>query len=300
MKIVVAHISPDWDAISSVWLIKKFLSGWQDAAVKFVPAGQRLPGSHVSETDTTDPIEKIGEDEVIHVDTGLGPLDHHQTQDTNVCAASRTWDYVREEIKKSGSELNPQHEEAISRLIQIVVDTDHFKEVFWSEPAADYHEFSLLGLMEGLKYEKQNQDSFYLEFGIQCLNAMVSQFENRIWAEKEINEKGIKFTTRFGPGMGFETLNDTVLKLAQKMGYVLVVRKDPRKGYVRIKTLPDQNGKKGADLTLAYEQLKKIDPQATWFLHVSKKMLLNGTPKNPKMVPTKLSLTDIIKVIERI
>jgi len=300
MKIVVAHISPDWDAISSVWLIKKFLSGWQDAAVKFVPAGQRLPGSHVSETDTTDPIEKIGEDEVIHVDTGLGPLDHHQTQDTNVCAASRTWDYVREEIKKSGSELNPQHEEAISRLIQIVVDTDHFKEVFWSEPAADYHEFSLLGLMEGLKYEKQNQDSFYLEFGIQCLNAMVAQFENRIWAEKEINEKGIKFDTRFGPGIGFETLNDTVLKLAQKMGYVLVVRKDPRKGYVRIKTLPNREGKKGADLTLAYEQLKKIDPHATWFLHVSGKMLLNGTPKNPKMIPTKLSVNEIIKVIERI
>jgi nanoRNase/pAp phosphatase (c-di-AMP/oligoRNAs hydrolase) len=42
MKIIVAHISPDWDAITSVWLIKKYLSGWQEATVKFVPAGQRL------------------------------------------------------------------------------------------------------------------------------------------------------------------------------------------------------------------------------------------------------------------
>jgi hypothetical protein len=100
--------------------------------------------------------------------------------------------------------------------------------------------------------------------------------------------------------MGFETLNDTVLKLAQKMGYVVVVRKDPRKGYVRIKALPEDGKKKGVDLTLAYEQLRKIDPDATWFLHISKKMLLNGTPKNPKMKPSKLNVRDIIKVLERI
>ena len=118
--------------------------------------------------------------------------------------------------------------------------------------------------------------------------------------KKEINEKGVKFETRYGPGIGFETLNDTVLKLSQKMGYVIVIRKDPRKGYVRIKTLPDREEKKGADLTLIYEQLKKIDTHATWFLHVSKKMLLNGTPKNPKMVPTKLNLQEIIRVVEKI
>lgn len=296
VKIIVAHISPDWDAISSVWLLKKYLAGWQDAQVAFVPAGQRFKATRQQGEDV---IENINGDEVIHVDTGLAPLDHHQTQDTTVSAASLTWDYVRESLKSGGNNVTPQHEEAISRLVKIIVDTDHFKEVFWAEPAADYHEFSLLGLLDGLKYEKPNQDQVYLDFGIQCLNAMVADFENRIWAENEIAEKGIKFETSFGPGIGFETLNDTVLKLSQKMGYVFVIRKDPRKGYIRIKTLPDHASKKGANLTLAYEQLKKIDPDATWFLHVSKKMLLNGTPKNPKMVPTKLSLTEIIRIIEK-
>jgi hypothetical protein len=154
--------------------------------------------------------------------------------------------------------------------------------------------------LDGLKLIKQNKDMEYVEFGILCLNAMTAQFENRIWAEREIKDKGTKFETRFGKGIGFETINDSVLKLAQKMGYVLVVRKDPRKGYVRIKTLPAQGENKGADLTLVYEQLKKIDPDATWFLHVSKKMLHNGSPKNPKMRPSKLSVSDIIKVLERI
>lgn len=300
MKIIVTHMSPDWDAITSVWLIKKYISGWHDAKIMLVPAGQRLNNAEPKVEDGAPVIEQGGEDEVIHVDTGLGPLDHHQTQDRNVSAASLTWDYVRKILHEAGDNLTDIHQEAVSRVVKFVVDTDHFKEVFWAEPAADYHEFTLLGLMDGLKYHKPGQDMFYIEFGFQCLEAMVAQFENRIWAEKEINEKGVKFETRYGPGIGFETLNDTVLKLAQKMGYVLVVRKDPRKGYVRIKTLPDQDGKKGADLTLVYEQLKKTDPQATWFLHVSKKMLLNGTPKNPKMIPTSLNLHDIIKVVEKI
>lgn len=301
MKIIVTHTSPDWDAITSVWLLKKYLSGWQDAKVEYVPAGNRLSGQpDKSETKHKgeNPIEKVGDDEIIHVDTGLLPLDHHQIQDVNVSAASLVWDYVREQISHAGH-LTKEHEEAVSRVVKIVVDTDHFKEVFWPDAANDRYEFTHLGILDGLKLIKQGKDAEYTEFGILVLNALTAQFENRIWAEREI-EKGIKFDTRYGKGLGFETINDTVLKLAQKMGYVVVIRKDPRKGYVRIKTLPANEKEKGADLTLAYEQLRKIDPDATWFLHISKKMLLNGSPKNPKMRPTKLSLKEIIKVVEKI
>ena len=306
MKIIVTHMSPDWDAIGSVWLIRKFLPGWDSARVHFVPAGQRikdkrsnLPAGEAGIKDE-DPIEIMGEDEVIHVDTGLGPLDHHQVYDTSLSATSRTWDFVRSEIEKSGNKLTPEHVEAVTRIVAIIVDTDHFGEVFWKNPAADYHEFSLLGLMEGYKQLKQGNDDAYLNFGLECMDALLHTFENRIWAEREIREKGVIFETKYGKGIGFETVNDTVLKLSQKMGYVIVVRKDPRKGYVRIKTLPASKDNKGIDLTLVYEQLSKIDPDATWFLHVSKKMLLNGTPKNPKMRPTKLKLGDIIRVLERI
>jgi hypothetical protein len=301
MKIIVTHMSPDWDAITSVWLLKKYLAGWQEADVVFVPAGQRLKGREVvPQKHDEDPIEKFGEDEVIHVDTGMTPLDHHQTYDTDVSAASFTWDYVRSQIDKNANHMTSEHEEAVSRLVKIVVDTDHFKEVFWKDAGEDYQEFNFLGILDGLKQIKQNQDMEFVEFGTLCLNAMTAQFENRIWAEKEIKETGIKFETKYGHGIGFETLNDTVLKLSQKMGYRIVVRKDPRKKYVRIKTLPANGDDKGVDLTLAYEELRMIDPDATWFLHVSKKMLLNGTPKNPKMRPTKLSLKEIIKVLERI
>lgn len=334
MKIIITHASPDLDAITSVWLIKKFLPGWNEAEVQFVPAGGRLargpaaPSSHPTSSKKSsvlpadflraldgtpsgrvtprDPIEKIGDNEVIHVDTGLGPLDHHQTASDEICAASLTWDYIKKvqsskfKVQNEESERVKDQQEAIERMVKVVVDIDHFKEVFWKDPLADYHEFSLLEILDGLKLQKPDQDNYYVDFCIECLDAILHDFENRIWAEKEIAQNGRKFKTRFGQGIGFETLNDSVIKLAQKMGYAVVVRKDPRKDYVRIKARPSLQNQKEIDLTLVYEQLRKMDPQATWFLHVSKKMLLNGTTKNPRMKPTKLSLDDIIKVLEKI
>ncbi len=299
MKIIVTHTSPDWDAITSVWLLKKFLPGWDHAEVRFVPAGMHMLGNpQEAKNREENPIEHVGHDEVIHVDTGLTPLDHHQIYDTSVSAASLTWEYVQKQIAQAGQHFTPEHTEAISRIVQVVVDTDHFKEVYWPGAADDRYEFGLLGVLDGLKLVKPSKDDEYLAFGTTCLHSLTAEFENRIWAEREIAEKGVPFTTRFGKGLGFETLNDTVLKLAQKMGYVVVIRKDPRKGYVRIKTLPATKESKGADLTSAYETFKKIDPDATWFLHISKKMLLNGSAKNPTMKPTKLSLDELIEVVK--
>jgi len=310
MKIVVTHASPDMDAIASVWLIKKFLPGWETAAVRFVPAGERLVSSIKYQVSGIEkPIEKIEDDEVIHVDTGLGPLDHHQTSSDKVCGASLTWNYVKiknEALRvRSGQESKIQNDkikskiEAVSRMIKVVVDVDHFKEVFRKEPLADYHEFDLTAILDGLKFQFPDQDDYYVEFVSRSLDAVLHEFENRIWAEKEIAENGHKFITRFGKGIGFETINDTVIKLAQKMGYVIVLRKDPRRGYVRIKAVPTF-GKINIDLTPAYEKLKKLDAEATWYLHISKKMLLNGSVKNPKMRSSKLALNDIIKVLEGI
>ena len=92
-----------------------------------------------------------------------------------------------------------------------------------------------------------------------------------------------------------ETTNDEVVHLGQKMGYALVVRKDPRKGYLRIKSLP----KDDIDLTPVYNVLAKRDPAATWFLHASRHMILNGSTKNPEMRPTTLKLAQIIDVLKK-
>ncbi len=315
MKIIVTHSSPDWDAITSVWLLKRFLQGWENAKVMFVPAGTR----YGNQQDTTNkiqngsPIEQMGSDQLIHVDTGMGPLDHHQTSDLAVCAASLTWDYVKEKNPEFTiqSEKIDNRMNALERIVMWVVELDHFQEVYWPDPTADRYEFGLYGLLEGLKSQKPNDDEYYLDFGMICLDAEIHNMESKIFAEKEIEEKAKIFETRFGKALGIETINDATIKLAQKKGYNIVIRKDLRKGYVRIKALPEhvianeakqspRNDDQKIDLTPIYNQLSKMDPEATWYLHVSKKMLLNGTPKNPKMIPTTLSLQQIIEVVKKV
>lgn len=299
MKYIVTHTAPDMDAITSVWLLHKFLGGWDKAEVKFVPAGDRLlPLPKGQSFDFA--IEKRGEDEYIHVDTGMGPLDHHQTSSDKVCGASLTFDFVKKGLTEVEPSINSEKLEALQRMVDYVVSVDHFKEAFRPEPLADYQDFSIVNILDGFKLEKPGQDTYYVDFISQCLDALLHDFENKIWAEREIRNVGIEFSTKWGKGLGLETINDSVVKMAQLMGYEVVVRRDPRKGYVRIKARPDMPDKKGVDLTLACEKLSKMDPQATWFLHVSKKMLLNGTPKNPKMKPTKLSLNAIIEVLKTI
>lgn len=294
MKTIVTHDSPDMDAITSIWLIKRFLPNWENAIVKYVPAGERLNGS---KNPPLTAIEKIKDDEIIHVDTGLGPLDHHETSDDTLCAASRTWDFVKVHNTEFAdlSDKVTKRIDAIDRIVSVVVDIDHFKEVLWPNPDADYFEFFLENVLEGLKSQKPNQNDYYTNFIMNCLDALLYDFENRVWAEEEI-KKAEKFKTSKGEALGFEIINDSAVKLAQRMGYILVIRRDPRKGYVRIKARPDS----GIDLTPVYEQLKKMDPDATWFLHVSKKMLLNGSVKNPKMRPTTLSLNAIIEVLKNL
>jgi len=315
MHVIVTHSSPDWDAIGSVWILKRFLPGWDNAKVEFVPAGNRSPRIVQKEKDANEQIVVTIEDtKIIHVDTGLTPLDHHQIYDTNLCSASRSWDYVVRENKNLHATLTDtkreEKNEAMERIVAYLVQLDHFQEVFWKNADSDIHEFSLYGILDGMKALHPNDDELYISWGMEILDAMLRRFESRIWAEKEL-EKGQQFMTKWGKAIAIETINDSVIKLAQKKGYILVLRKDPRKGYVRIKATPvpaagnlqvtvDSRKIPDIDLTLAKSQLEKMDPMATWFLHVSKKMLLNGTPKNPKMVPTRLSLKEIVSVLEKI
>ena len=305
LKMIVTHKNPDWDAITSVWILKNFLPGFENAKVEFVQAGTVFTGSVLASAEV---IEIVDGKEIIHVDTGLGPLDHHQTSDMDTCAASLAWSYVR----KNNSDFKDMDNvkiEAISKIVKYVVDLDHFQEVYWFDAASDIYDFGFYGLIEGFKTKFVGEDLKCAEFGFELLDVMKHRLEQKIWAENEIKEKGVEFETRFGKSLAIESLNDEVIKLAQKMGYQILVRRDPRKGYIRIKAMPVRNLKlktnnlalnkeDNIDLTPVYDKLKELDSKANWFLHVSKKMLLNGSSKNLDMKASKLNLQEITEIIK--
>lgn len=274
MKTIVTHIGPDLDAITSVWLVKMFWPGWEEASLAFVPAGKTLNG----ESPDANP-------DVLHVDTGFGKYDHHQS-DADTCASL----LVYEEVKRTRG-VDP----SLERLLAVVNDVDHFREVFFPNPTADFWDVSLIAAIDGWRLIYVDNPVKIIELGMQCLDAIYKTFQNKLWAEKEIKEKSIPFETRWGKAIAFETTNDEVVHLAQKMGFALALRKDPRKGYIRIKSLP----KDEIDLTHVYNTLKQKDPAATWFLHASKHMILNGSSKNPDMKPTTLPLPEIIEILKQ-
>lgn len=273
MKTIVTHIGPDLDAITSVWLLKTFLPNWEEATVAFVPAGTTLN----SMAPDSDP-------QILHVDTGFGKFDHHQT-DADICAATLVYD----EIKQYHGE-----DPALQRLVDKVNDDDHFKQVFYPNPDADYFEFDLSALIGGWRLIHQDDNLKVLSLGMDALDAVYKNLQNKVWAEKELKEKGIEFTSPWGTAMGVETTNDDVIHLGQKRGFQVMIRKDAKKGYVRIKSLPLPE----INLTSVYETLLEKDPQASWFLHASKHMILNGSTKNPKMKPSTLSLDEIINIVK--
>lgn len=275
MKTIVTHLNPDQDAVFSVWLIKRFFPGWQDVEVKFVPAGETLNNLPPDE-----------DSDIIHVDTGLGKFDHHHTGDKTICAGI----LVLRSIK------NPHP--ALVRMAEIIRTVDHALERSWPNPTHDRYEFFLESILDGLKSlpvkEKGDAKSqMVMDFGLTAFDGIFALMKEKAAAEELIKD-GTKFNSPWGQGIAMLTENDTAHRLAERMGFSVIAVKDPKKGNVRIYAHPDS---RDADLTFAYELATQKDPNSDWFLHASKKMLLNGSRANPKMRPTKLALEEIIKIL---
>ncbi|OGK24645.1 hypothetical protein A3A46_01260 [Candidatus Roizmanbacteria bacterium RIFCSPLOWO2_01_FULL_37_13] len=277
MKTIVTHFSPDLDAISSCWLIKKFLPGWQNALIKFVPAGSTL--NNLPPDDNP---------EIIHVDTGLGKFDHHQTN-IKTCSAEKILDY----LKKNGL-IKMKLLEPLTRLVSFVIEDDHFLEVYYPEPEADRYEFLLNNTIDGVKIVLA-EDQKLAEFVFVILDGTLEKFKKKIAAEEE-TKKGLIFQSYLGKSFAVESPNDEVLRFAQKIGYQLVIRKDPKFGNIRIKCPPEPK----LDLTPIYNKILKIDSIGSWFLHSSKHMLLNGSPKRPDQIPSPLSIRQIIEIVKSV
>lgn len=276
MKLIVTHLSPDLDAIASCWLIRRFLPKWERATVSFVPAGSTF---HERPPDE-DP-------EIIHVDTGLGKFDHHQNN-KNTCAAKLVFD----DLVRNGhipSRLIPP----LERMVQFITVIDHFGEVYFPDPTNDRYEFLLHQIIESLKNEIRD-DLQTTEYVFVLFDGVLNLFKNKIAAEKEI-KKGYIFQSKWGKTLAMESGNEEAMKLALKMGFDLVIRKNPIKGNIRIKAFPKANN----DLTALHKRILSLDQQATWFFHASGHILINGSSKNPHSVPSKLTLAQLIEIIKK-
>ncbi len=285
-KLLVTHHAPDLDAIGSVWMLKRFdAQHYATAKVTFVNPGQML---------SIPEIESFGVQphEVMHVDTGLGEFDHHQSDrgKEHISATSLTYDHA--------CALHPElaNDKALKEISEFTTEIDHFGEIHWPEADSTRYCFMLTELIRGSEFSDRHDDEAQLNFGLQCLDYAYAVLTQHFSALDEIQQKGHPFELQFGPALAIETSNDDTIKLAQKKNYALVVKKDPKLGNIRIKIRPDTS----VTLQALHEAIIKKDTEGTWYYHPSGKMLINGSQKHRSQTPSPLSLKDVVTLIEHI
>jgi hypothetical protein len=285
-RLIVTHHSPDLDAVGAVWVLKRFdAQHYADSKVGFVNPG---------ETIALEAAEELGCQlhEVTHVDTGLGEFDHHQPDRGKqyLSATLLVYKYV--------CKIHPdlEHDYALKSLVEFVTEVDQLGEVHW--PQADHlrYNFMIHELVKGMEFIDPHNDDSQMHFGLQCLDVSYANAVQHLRAVEIVEKEGKSFELSVGKAIGFETSNDDVIKLAQKRGFILVIRKDPKLGNIRIKVRPDAK----FDLKRVAEKISQLDKKGSWYYHPSGKMLINGSRKHRNQAPSPLSLNQTIEAIESV
>lgn len=284
-KLLVTHHAPDLDAIGAVWLLKRFDSQeFATAKVTFVNPGSRV---------TLEEAERFGCQlhEAVHVDTGLGQFDHHQPErgEQHLSASLLVFQHLCTEYP------DLKTNKPLIELTRHITDVDHFGEVNWPGDSL-HHSYSLHEIIRGCEFVDPHNDDSQLQFGMQCLDNVYAVLTQYYKAAEVIEKKGQEFTIAAGKALALATRNDDTVKLAQKRGYQLVIRKDPQEGHIRIKARPDSP----INLEKLYNEIRHIDTTGTWYFHPSGKMLINGSQKHRNQTPSPLSLDEVILLVQKI
>lgn len=285
-NLIVTHHAPDLDAIASVWLLKRFDSQqFADSPVEFVNPGESISSQQL------DALEH-DIDQVVHVDTGLGEFDHHQEEraSQHLSATKLVFDFLVQQNAQLAKD------KALVFLVDFVTEIDHFGEIHW--PQADSLRYSMMihELIRGIEFTDPHNDYSQLKFGLSCLDAAYANLKQEVKAREIIENKGQEFALKDGQGMALLTRNDDTMKLAQMLGYILVIRKDSKLGHVRIKVRPDCS----INLRKLYEKILEQDQDGTWFYHQSGKMLLNGSRKHRNQKATSLKLSTVVELVQKL
>ena len=82
-------------------------------------------------------------------------------------------------------------------------------------------------------------------------------------------------------------------RLAYGYGAVLYAYRDGR-GWMGVAA----QARSAVDLSAVYQDLRRIDREADWYLHPNRRLLLCGTDKSPPRVPSRLTLAELVRVIQ--
>lgn len=240
-------------------------AGAAEAELQFVPAGQTLNGAP-PDADSA----------IIHVDTGGGRFDHHQRASVDLCAA----ELVRRAVAPNDLPLQ--------RMVQQVCQIDNARA-----SAGDSAFFNINALIAGYNLLFPNRPHHVASAMTPNLDAWYEHESRQIRLEQAFIHR-LEFDTPWGLGIAMESDEGGSSKLAYGRGAVLYAYRDGN-GWMGVAA----QSRSQVDLSHVYGNLRHIDAHADWYLHPNKRLLLCGTPKAPPHTPSRLSLVELVEVIER-
>lgn len=260
---IVGHLAPDLDCLTAIWILIRF-GGAANADLQFVPAGATLHG-HPADSDP----------HIIHVDTGGGRYDHHQRHARNLCAA----ELVRRAILPD--------DPALERVVRQVCQIDSA-----TAPAGEYGFFNITSLIAGYNLLYPNRPHHVAYAMLSNLDAWYEHEARQLRLEAAFAGR-LEFETPWGLGIAMESDDGGSSRLAYGRGAVLYAYRDAH-GWMGVAA----QARSSVDLSSVYQDLRTVDQDADWYLHPNRRLLLCGTAKAPPRVPSRLTLAELVHVIQ--
>ena len=279
---IATHVAPDWDAICSVWLLKRYQPGFADADVVFVNTGSPDPA--------------VLESAAAVVDTGRAwdvtthRYDHHQfpgAMANERCAAKLVYDTLRGFGYIDG---------VLEPLINLINAGDTGKK--------EANESRMLGIHALLSNKKrQGADSYsLLAYGFDILDNLAQSLISQDDALKSLVMHTV-YRSEDGLVVALKDAPQGATWAAHDAGVRLVVFADYRRNAIGV-----MRGGEGADVDCgALVGWIVDDPTAptdlgseldTWFRHPAGFVALRGSDKAPRDDAILVSLRDVAAALD--
>ncbi|OGE38334.1 hypothetical protein A3B45_00790 [Candidatus Daviesbacteria bacterium RIFCSPLOWO2_01_FULL_39_12] len=269
MGTLITHINPHLDDVFAIWLLKKYDSKYAEYEVDFISATHDKGGEETEER--------------VFVGTGGGKFDEHK-EGLKTCAGSLVFDYLKNEG------LLPKDELAVKALEEMV---EWNKKIdMGTIPIEAYDEFSVPAFIRSRDNKKESSLKD-VQLGSEILDRILRVLKKKQQSSVDWQER-VEFQTRFGKTVAVKS-NTIDRPFCKRAGGDLFILLSPKYHGVQFFT-PSQS----LDLSPIYEKVKKMDPEADWFLHQSHHMVLCGSSAAPDAKPTRLSFDELVEVVKNL
>lgn len=286
MKHLVTHIRPHLDDICGIWMFKKYHPELANAEVNFVPVD--INGGIPFNNEPVD-----SNPDVIHVGVCRGKFDEHGPENAKSkeveSASTLVYKYL------DSFKLLPEDETqkgGLKRVVDFVLALDtgsiRGKELF-------HYTIGAVIQAMNLREDKDDIELSYEMYHLGCkmLDGLLLSEEDHVQLLKDWAKRKDFMWGKF-KGAALTTQSKRVDDFAYSQGYDFVVYIDPKYGFRKIRA----GRANDVSFEKVHEKLKTIDPEAEWYLHQSKKLLICGHEIAPDTALSKLSLEELMKIIQ--